>query len=619
MVNRLRTADWSRTPLGDVEHWPETLRVAVTMVHGSRFPMLICWGPELIQIYNDAFIPIYGGKHPQLGCRMQDTWAEVWPILEPMLGGVMATGVATWSENVLLWVERGAARDDVTVEDAYFSWSYSRIQGPDGSGAGIYVAATEATQQVLEDRRGRALAAITTGYAATREEAAHQVVAAMARHPDDVPFAHVYLPGEDGRGYAPVAGPGLGGLPAARDAAWPPAPAGADPEIVALPPGFPAVTHAQSGLPVTHAGVVALGGHGLLVCGLSPSRPRDEAHLRFLTALGTRVGAALGAGQAFADERMRSEQRLALARATIEREEAERSLAIAERFRFACRAANVGAWTLDLRTGRTELDENVELMFGLSPGTLDGSLDDIMWRIDDEDRDRVADAIAVVTRDGGEYVVEYRMTRPDGSRRAFQARGMATPGADGRPALLHGVLWDATELIAAQTASRESEERLRTALEAATWGSAIIHPDGRIAQVNQALCDLVGYDRDAIVGMCCQQLVHPDEERVPNPGGRQHRGPRAAARHGRRPRDLGHAELGAGPGRRQHRAPPRRPRPRRDGAQELRGRAAAARRPRRPHGAAEPPPLRRGAAARRRGTAGPPGRRARSSCSTSTA
>jgi diguanylate cyclase (GGDEF)-like protein/PAS domain S-box-containing protein len=280
---------------------------------------------------------------------------------------------------------------------------------------------------------------------------------------------------------------------------------------VDLPDEVTIAPHSLSGTPVQRAATVGLGRHGVLVCGLSPSRRVDATHLAFLGALGSRVEAALAAGKALSDERARAEERLALTRATIEREAAERSLQAAERFRFAGRAANVGAWTLDLVTGEADVDENVELMFGVPRESLK-RLQDVMACVDPVDHERVEDALRLAADEGGEYLVDFGVILPDGTRRAFQARGTTTPGADGRPRLLQGGLWDATELLAAQAATRESEERLRTALEAATWGSAIIEPDGRISRANRALCDLLGREHDAILGMRFADLVHPDDD-----------------------------------------------------------------------------------------------------------
>src|SRR5436305_658549 len=94
----MRSLDWSKTPLGPVENWPQSLRTSVSICLSSRYPMLIWWGPELVMLYNDAYRPMLGSiKHPQaMGQRGSECWPEIWDIIGPTLESVMTTGTATW-------------------------------------------------------------------------------------------------------------------------------------------------------------------------------------------------------------------------------------------------------------------------------------------------------------------------------------------------------------------------------------------------------------------------------------------------------------------------------------------------------------------------------------------
>ena len=84
MPTRIATFDWKRTPLGPLEEWPISLRAAAAMVVENRFPMTLFWGPELCHVYNDAYIPVLGGKHPSaLGQPAPTVWSEIWPIIGP--------------------------------------------------------------------------------------------------------------------------------------------------------------------------------------------------------------------------------------------------------------------------------------------------------------------------------------------------------------------------------------------------------------------------------------------------------------------------------------------------------------------------------------------------------
>src|SRR5213593_666688 len=99
----MRATDWSKTKLGPVETWPKSLRTMLGVVLGSRFPMLLWWGPDLLHLYNDAYRPILRDKHPaSLAAPAADVWAEVWDVAGPMARGVQQGGSATWTEDLQL-------------------------------------------------------------------------------------------------------------------------------------------------------------------------------------------------------------------------------------------------------------------------------------------------------------------------------------------------------------------------------------------------------------------------------------------------------------------------------------------------------------------------------------
>src|SRR5215213_9927555 len=97
----VREIDWASTPLGPIASWPGSLRTMVGVVLRSRHPMFLWWGPELIQFYNDAYLPSFGvGKHPAaMGQRGRDCWQEIWPIIWPQIDDSMSRGAASWNED----------------------------------------------------------------------------------------------------------------------------------------------------------------------------------------------------------------------------------------------------------------------------------------------------------------------------------------------------------------------------------------------------------------------------------------------------------------------------------------------------------------------------------------
>src|SRR6478752_10778678 len=131
-----RAYDWSSTPLGKPESWPQSLRTAVRILLNTNHPMFIWWGPELIQFYNDAYRQTMGpDRHPSaLGQRGRECWAEIWEIIGAEVEGVLERGEATWHEDHLVPITRGDR-----LHDVYWSYSYSPIRDDTGGVGGVLV------------------------------------------------------------------------------------------------------------------------------------------------------------------------------------------------------------------------------------------------------------------------------------------------------------------------------------------------------------------------------------------------------------------------------------------------------------------------------------------------
>lgn len=158
MVEAVNRKDWSQTLLGPSSEWPSCIRAAVSLSLGSRFQLAVLAGPELVYVYNDAVIPIFGEKHPAaLGQRVQDVWPEAWDTLGPILLSVMASGRSTWHDDLVLMLNRAGFN-----EECYFTVSYSPIFGDDDQVAGVFVSTIETTKRVLSERRQRTLGELAT-------------------------------------------------------------------------------------------------------------------------------------------------------------------------------------------------------------------------------------------------------------------------------------------------------------------------------------------------------------------------------------------------------------------------------------------------------------------------
>ena len=205
--------------------------------------MIVWWGPELRFLYNDAYLPLLGDKHPALGLPGREVWSEIWDTIGPMLDSVMSTGQATWSEDLLLPMRRHAY-----WEETYWTYSYSPLHDEDGTVRGVFTAVTESTEQVVGRRRLAVLQDLgaQAGRGRGVAEVCDLVVRTLSRAGRDVPYAAVYLRGAEEAGV-----PGGSAVLAASSAAGP-APAWPVGEV--LRSGQP-VTLDRRGAPLRAAGV----------------------------------------------------------------------------------------------------------------------------------------------------------------------------------------------------------------------------------------------------------------------------------------------------------------------------------------------------------------------------
>jgi two-component system sensor histidine kinase VicK len=142
MGELIRSVDWSKTPLGPADSWPQALRIAVSIMLSTPFPMYIAWGREFIQLYNNGYRPILGStKHPQaMGIGTSETFPEIWDIVGPMFTQVM-NGEAIWAPDFMYVLDRNGY-----LEECYFDFSYSPIYNGDGTIGGVLVTVIETTE-----------------------------------------------------------------------------------------------------------------------------------------------------------------------------------------------------------------------------------------------------------------------------------------------------------------------------------------------------------------------------------------------------------------------------------------------------------------------------------------
>ncbi len=144
MAQFIRAYDWASTPLGPIEDWSEALLLSVNLMLSCAFPSLVFWGKELVQLYNDAFIPLLAERHPSsLGQTAQECWSDAWHIVGPNLDRVMNEGETVFHENAVVPIVR-----DGRLQDIRWTYSYSPIFGACGDPLGVFVVCQDITQEM---------------------------------------------------------------------------------------------------------------------------------------------------------------------------------------------------------------------------------------------------------------------------------------------------------------------------------------------------------------------------------------------------------------------------------------------------------------------------------------
>ena len=286
----IRSIDWRRSALGPMERWPASLRAMVANMLHARQPMLLFWGPDLVQLYNDAFVPSFGhGKHPAaMGQPARECWRDAWPVIGAQIDAVMSRGEPAWHEDALVPIHRNGR-----MEEVFWTYSYSPAFDDEARVQGTLVIVTEVTGRVVSARRLHALSALGVELAAATDHAAafDGLARAVSGCQQDLPFVVI---GERQGEAAPVVRRAIG-----LDAQALPA------EVVQALAGGSLESHAielSGGVaagawpePVERVFVVPLrGGQLALAFGLSPRLPFDDGYRSYLLQNGDQLAAALG-------------------------------------------------------------------------------------------------------------------------------------------------------------------------------------------------------------------------------------------------------------------------------------------------------------------------------------
>lgn len=416
----MREKDWSRTPLGTPEQWPQSLRTAVALMLRMPQPIFIGWGPDFISLYNDGYIPICGSKHPDgLGQPMSLLWQEIWETLAPINAAVMR-GEPQWFEDMPFAL---AGRGH--TELSYFSFSYTPLLDDAGRINGIFCAAVETTekvrlqrQQVAALERQHRMFMQAPGFIATLRGPNHVFEFVNEAHRRLFPRSDVI------------------GKPARE----------AYPDLAGQP-FFELLDQVYA----TGERYLARGLPARLSAG--PGKPEQHSRLDFIYAP---IFDEEGKVSGIFCEGYDVTETFAAEAALRERE---------EQLRLATDAADVALWDVDLVNDGLFWPRRVKQMFGISPD-VPVSLQDFYAGVHPEDREHTLACFAAACDPAqrAAYDVEYRtIGREDGAIRWVAAKGRGIFDETGRCVRVIGTAIDVTARKAAELELLETQKMLREA------------------------------------------------------------------------------------------------------------------------------------------------------------
>lgn len=449
-----RAKDWSQTPVGSIDNWPQSLRTTLGILLHSKFPMFLFWGEELTCFYNDAYRPSLGrdGKHPAiLGMPGEQAWPEIWHIIKPLIDQVLRTGEATWSEDQLIPIYRNGR-----IEDVYWTFSYSAVIDEAGKAAGVFVTCTETTNMVISTRK---LAESERNFRSlVLESPISTAVFRSARFIVEV----------------------------ANEAAlelW-----GKTSEIIgqSLFDSFPELEnqpYTDLLRNVYETGITYEGKESLVML-------RREGELRpcYVTFV----------YKALRNEEGRINGILTMGYEVTEQVQARAKMeALEERARIAIDANDIGVYDLNLQTGEAYFSEKMHLLYGYTSAIPKEAYvdrvhpDDLILR-----QQKIAESVET-----GKMEFEYRVVLPDGSIRWMDAHSRVFFDRAGKPLRRIGTVQDITERKLFNERLAESENRFRNTILQAPMGiMAMEGPSFIVTMANAAYLSIVDKPASAMIG-----------------------------------------------------------------------------------------------------------------------
>jgi PAS domain S-box-containing protein len=471
MGELIRSINWDTTPLGSPDSWPDPLKMAISIMLSTPFPMYIAWGHEYTQLYNDGYRPILGSsKHPQaMGISTKETFAEIWHIIGSMFDGVM-DGNPVGFPDFMLPLDRNGY-----IEECFFDFSYSPIYYPNREVGGVLVTVIETT----ENKKNLAKIAQREEHFRSIIEQAPVAIASLTGRELVVEAANSQMLEFWGKS-KDIIGKDL---------------AVALPELKGQP--FLDILDQTYTTGKTYIGneARALMGHqgGL-----------KESYFNFIY-------------QPEKDSSGQTHSVIVVAHEVTELVNSRKALETAyEQIRLSKEAAQLGTFDLDLMKGTMEWDDRCRTLFGISHTNKVSYEADFVNGLHPDDRQRILDEIDKVyikAISNGDYDVEYRTIGADDQKiRWIRAKGKAYFDSEDRPIRFIGSVLETTDQKLNETRLNESAEmQARLAAIVSTSDDTILSKtlDGILTSWNTAAEQMFGYTPDEAIGQHISLIIPP--------------------------------------------------------------------------------------------------------------
>ncbi|PSR17132.1 PAS domain-containing sensor histidine kinase [filamentous cyanobacterium CCP3] len=185
----------------------------------------------------------------------------------------------------------------------------------------------------------------------------------------------------------------------------------------------------------------------------------------------------------------------------------------AERLNLALSAAQMGSWDWHLDSNTQIWSPQIERIMGVTPGTIPQTVASWAERVHPDDLPTIQGLVDEAIAAQSEFAGQYRLRWPDDTWRWVSAYGRVVDVKDGHSQRMVGVMQDITAAKQAELDLRASETRFRAVFEQAAVGMARLDLEGHWIQVNQKLCDSLGYRPDELIGCHFQSITYEGDKR----------------------------------------------------------------------------------------------------------